>query len=126
MITNLRLKTIRIYCLIFSMGHKSGYRPACFSVQHLTRLKSRCSLALTPCMAPPSPELTGGCWNGVLHTCRTKVPVSLLAVSQGLLSYCRGHCQGSVTWTVATGSSQHRCRVLQGQQVRNHCCLESL
>lgn len=108
------------------MGHRSEYRPACFSVQHLTRLKSRCSQALMPYVVPSSSKLTDGCWNWVLCKYRTEVPVSLLVVTQGRLSFHRGHSQVSVTRTAATGSSQHRCRDLQGQQVRHHCCLESL
>lgn len=95
-------------------------------MQHLTRLKSKCSWAMMSCEVQSSSELTRCCQNWVLYKYKTEVSVSLLAVRQQLLSHQRGHSQVFATWAAAIGRSRHSCTVLQGQQVKNHCCLEPL
>lgn len=72
-----------------SVGQKSGHSVAGFSAQGLTKLKSRCQPGLCFSSAAHSPLPDSHDWwqiHFLAVYCRIVVPVSLLAVSQRLLS----------------------------------------
>lgn len=95
-----QLKTAHIYYPTVTVGREeTRHCLAGSTVPCLWRLKSACCLG---CRAAGAQGRTPGscsCWhNSVLCSCRTHVPIFLMAVTQGLLSATKGPQQFFATW----------------------------